>query len=156
MVLNFGVEQNENFYKLKKGLTNGDLFIYSNDDTLFIIKNDIRMFKVSFNRLEKTINKSLDIIFKIIVKNINDVHLYNKPINSNKFFLSIKYFNHHYNTVFKYNIKLKEIDDYLKIYDDDKYNDIIYKQYEKINILLDKIKYYESEEQDILTDEEFL
>jgi hypothetical protein len=44
MVLNFGVEQNENFYKLKKGLTNGDLFIYSKNDTLFIIKNDVRMF----------------------------------------------------------------------------------------------------------------
>ena len=58
--------------------------------------------------------------------------------------------------MFIYNIKLKEIDSYLKILNDDKSNVIIFKQNEKINILLKKLKYYENIYPEQLTDDEFL
>jgi hypothetical protein len=147
---------NDDFILLHKGIISNELLIYSDNNYLYIVKNDIRMFKVSFKRLVKTCNIPLKVIISIIVKNNNKIYLYNDKNNINKFFLVIKYFNNSYKMLFKYVIKLKEIDEYLKIEDSEKSKQIILKQSEKINILLKKLEYYENKYCEQLTDEEFL
>jgi hypothetical protein len=147
---------NDDLSKLQRGLICNKLFIYSKTNYLYVVKDDIRMFYVSFKRLKKTIRYSLNDIFSIIVKNPNNVYLESKLDNPSKFILIIKHHNTYYNTVFTYKIKVKEINNYLKIIENENPNSIINKQYDKINTLLEKLAYYENKYPEILTDEEFL
>lgn len=147
---------NNNLLKLQQGIMCNKLFIYSKTNYLYVVKDDIRMFYVSFKRLKKSISLSLNDIFSIIVKNPNNIYLESVVNNPHKFILSIKHHNNYYDTTFTYKIKLKEKNNYLDIIENDNLNSIIYKQNEKINSLLKKIEYYENQHPEPLTDEEFL
>lgn len=147
---------NIDMLSLQHGIICNELFIYSKSDYLYVIKDDIRMFKVSFKRLRKTIYLSPNDIFSIIVKNPNNIYLESKNNNPTKYVLIVKHYNKPYNGIFTYEIKLKEINNYLRINDNEKIDNVIYKQKDKINILLKKLEYYENKYPDILTDEEFL
>lgn len=149
---------NEDLIKLQQGVICNNLFIYCETNYLYFIINDIRMFKVSFKRLMKTIYQPFNKILSIIVNTPNNINLTNKPLNSNKFFLEIHHYNQHMKINLIYNVKLKEIDNYLKITENENPNNIIAKQNEKINILLKKIEYYENKYNEPLidTDDEFL
>lgn len=146
----------EDLLKLKHGVLCNNLFVYSNTDYLYVVKDEIRIFYVSLNRLKKTIRRSINYIFSIIIKNPNNVYLENKSDNPNKSILVIKCYVPYHNYVFTYKIKLKEIDNYLFIIENENLNSIINKQNEKINILLKKLEYYENKYHEPLTDEEFL
>jgi hypothetical protein len=147
---------NDDYTKLEKGIKCNDLFIYSKNNYLYIIKDDIRLFNVSYKRLKKTFYPALTDIFSIIVKNPNNIYLQINKSNPNQFILVIYHHNNQYNLLFKYEIKLKEIDDYLRIFDNENTNTIIHKQNEKINILINKIKYYKTKYYEPSTDDEFL
>lgn len=147
---------NEDLLKLQQGLICNKLFIYSKTNYLYVVKDDIRMFYVSFKRLKKTIRFPINDIFSIIVKNPNNVYLESKLDNPSKLILIIKHYNTFYNAIFTYEIKVKEINNYLKIIKNENLNSIINKQNEKINILLEKLEYYENKYPELLTDEEFL
>ena len=59
---------NDDYIKLHQGIICNELFIYSDNNYLFVAKDDIRMFKVSFKRLVKTCNIPLHTIISIIIK----------------------------------------------------------------------------------------
>lgn len=145
-----------NLLKLQKGILLNNFFVYSKDDNLFFVKDDIRMFKVSFKRIKKTTGVSLDIILSIIINDTKNIQIIQEIENCNKYYLVIQYPNPNYKMIFKYNIKLKEINDYLKISEGEELYHIILKQNEKINILLNKIEYYEKKFFEPLTDDEFI
>ena len=105
---------NDDLIKLHNGIICNEIFIFSDNNYLFVAKDDIRMFKVSFKRLVKTCNMHLKTIISIIIKNNKNIYLQNDKNNTNKFFIMIQYFNNAYKIPFKYIIKLKEIDKYLK------------------------------------------
>lgn len=147
---------NNNVLKLQQGIMCNELFVYIKNNYLYLAKDNIRLFCVSFKRLKKTISLSLDYIFSLIVKNPNNICLETNINNPNKFILVIKYSNVQCNAMFTGKIKLKEINDYLEIAENDNPNLIIVKQYEKINVLLKKLEYYENKYHETLTDEEFL
>lgn len=146
----------DDLLKLQQGIMCNKLFMYTKNNYLYLVKDKIRMFCVSFKRLKKTISFPMNYIFSIIVKNPDNVYLETKIDNPNKFILVIKYTNAHRNAIFTRGIKLKEIDNYLEIAENENPNLIIDKQYEKINILLKKLEYYENKYPEVLTDEEFL
>ncbi len=159
---------NQDLLKLQGGIECKDFYIYSRDSQLFIVKDDIRMFKVSFKRLKKTFSLALDNIFSIIIKNINNINLDILPDNPIKYFLIVKKPDDHFKFLFEYRIKLKEIDEYLNLtslinsnnsnnsMNSNNQNKIISKQNEKINLLLKKIQFYKSKYFEPTTDEEFI
>ncbi len=150
---------NQDLLKLQGGIVCKDFYMYSQDNQLFIVKDDIRMFKVSFRRLKKTFSLALDNIFSIIIKNINNTNLDYTPDNPVKYFLVVKKPDEHFKFPFEYKIKLKEIDEYLNLtnlINSNNQNKIISKQNEKINILLKKIEFYKLKYFEPTTDEEFL
>jgi len=146
---------NTDLIKLQRGITCKDLFIYSKNNFLFVIKDDIRMFKVSFNRLKKTFSLSLEKILYIIINNIGNISLYNDTINTIKYFLVINQSNVYPELALGYRIKLKEIDEYLNLTTNDDLNKIISKQNDKINLLLKKIEFYKKKNIEPTTDDEF-
>ena len=72
---------------------------------MYIIKDDIRLFNVSYKRLKKTFYPALTDIFSIIVKNPNNIYLQINKSNPNQFILVIYHHNNQYNLLFKYEIK---------------------------------------------------
>lgn len=147
---------NQDLLKLQEGIMSKDFYIYSKNNELFIVKDNIRKFKVSFKRLKKTFSLDLENIFSIIVKNIDNIHLDFAPDNPNKYFLMIKKTDLNLKFSFEFKIKLKEIDEYLNLINSDDPKKIILKQNEKINLLLKKIDFYKKKVFEPLTDEEFL
>ena len=147
---------NTDLIKLQNGIRCKDIFLYSKDTYLLIVKDDIRMFKASFKRLKKTFNLSLENILSIIVNNIDNIRLYNDPTNTIKYFLIINQNNINSILTFTYHIKLKEIDEYLNLTNNNDFNKIISKQNEKINLLLKKIEFYKNKYIEPTTDDEFL
>lgn len=143
------LDNNKDLLKLQKGFVKDNLFLYSKNEYLFIIKDDIRMFKVSFKRIVKTLYCSIENILQVLTDNINKVYLQD-GLNDFKIYLVIIHSSH----VFK--IKLKEINEYIKIIHGEKLDNIISKQNEKINILLKKLEYYENKYPEVLTDDEFI
>jgi len=147
---------NQDLLKLQGGILCKDFYIYSKNDKLFIIKDNIRMFKVSFKRLKKTFSLTLDNVFFLITKNIDNSNLDLTSDNPDKYFLIIKKMDNHFKFVFEYKIKLKEIDEYLNLSNSNDLDKIIHKQNEKINLLLKKIEFYKKKFFELTTDEEFL
>lgn len=141
--------------KLEQGFIRDGLFLYTKNKYLYVIKNDVRLFKVSFKRLVKTIYNSIYNILYIIINKSNKIYL-DEEIENNKVFLIIQYYSKSYKMPFNYKIKLKEINEYLKITAFDKPDDIINKQNEKIILLLKKIEYHENKYREINTDDEFI
>lgn len=150
---------NQDLLKLQGGILCKDFYIYSKNDELLIVKNEIRMFKVSFKRLKKTICMCLENIFTLIVKNINNLYLDFDPENPMKYFLIIKKSDNNLKFIkknFEYKIKLKEFDEYLNLSNINEQQKIISKQNEKINLLLRKIEFYKKKNLEPTSDEEFL
>jgi hypothetical protein len=147
---------NQYLLKLQGGILCKDFYIYSKNEELLIIKDDIRMFKVSFKRLKKTFRLDLENIFLIIIKNINNICLDFISNNSIKYFLVVKKPDEYLKSIYEYKIKLKEIDEYLDLSKSIDPNVIISKQNKKINLLLKKIESYKKKYYEPTTDEEFL
>ena len=139
---------------LDSGISNEQIFIYSKDNYIYIIENNIRCFKASFKRLRNVMCMKLNNDIKnIIIENIKNIKLVHK--NENSCILTIektKKINFNYNC--KYDIKLKEVNDFLNINNNDNYNLIIKKLYKKIDILIKKINEYENKHKEPTTEEE--
>jgi hypothetical protein len=139
---------------LDNGIGNDKLFIYSKDNYLFVIENDIRCFKVSFRRLRNIMSlKTNKEVKNILIENIKKIFL--KKKNENLYLLNIyqsKKINNFYNC--NYEIKLKEVNEFLNIQKNENFNAVIQKLYDKINILLKKITEYENKFKEPTTDEE--
>ena len=145
---------NNNNSIVDKGIKNDNLFIYSKNEELYVIENDIRCFMVSFRRLRNILQLKLNSEVKnILINNISNIKI--KKKNENSHFLIIKIIK---KITFSYShnveIKLKEINDFINIYSKDNESYIINKLFEKINILSKKINEYENKFKEPTTDDE--
>lgn len=139
---------------LDNGIGNDKIFIYSKDNYLFIVENDIRCFRVSFRRLRNIMHlKTNGEVKNLLVENIKNTSL--KKKNENHHFLNIVYTKKINNTYdLKYEIKLKELTEFLNINNNENYTVVIKKLYGKIDILIKKISEYENKYKEPTTDEE--
>lgn len=144
---------NEILYLLSKGISNNKIFIYLKNEYIFIKQSDTRCFTVSMRRLRNSLNIKYDNeIYNIIIKNINTISV--EKENHNYFLIINIPSNLNIMRNFNYKIKIKEIYDFLDLYQTDSKDIIIKKQHEKIFNLLEKIKYYENKYKEPTTDEE--
>jgi len=150
--------QNKNeVYVLENGIMSNNLFIYCKNKQLYVCENDIRCFSVSFRRLRNTLSiKSDDDIKIIIVKYIKNVSIIKKP--HNLYYLNIFYpSGYGFKYTVKFDIKLKEVDEYINIANTDNNNIVMQKLTDKIKVLIEKINQYKSKyKDDINTDDELI
>ncbi len=145
---------------LEKGLvaSNG-INIYLKNDIFYVLTSDVQCFTVSIRRMINTFYPNSEyVIKKYICDYYNTVKIEENTLNNNcylKIIIKTKLFQN-----VEYNIKLKELDEYIDIYPNDSFENVIIKQKKKINLLLKKIDKYKTKYPNILsetlTDDEFL
>jgi hypothetical protein len=141
---------------LEKGLHGNNIFIYLKDMYFYVNENHIRCFKFSLERAKKSLNvKSKNELFKIFVDYIGTIKLEKK--NENLFYLIILYSTSGItNLIIPQKIKLREINEYLVLLNNDSPDIIIKKQNEKLLSLLSKIDEFEKRFGEPSTDDEFI
>jgi hypothetical protein len=156
-ILSNSLTENQIDIDLKKGI-NGDKFILFYENNNFYIQiSDIQCFSFSLRRAKNIFHTKNEYTIKqLLVKNIKNITIDKQ--NKNLVFLNIIYTYklNEFPINISHKIKLKELDDYFIVSNQDDKDTLIKKQFEKINILLNKISEYQTKYKEPNTDEELI